>query len=122
MSDHHTINYIELPARDLAATKQFFSTVFAWQFVDYGPDYTAFGTAEAGVDGGFFRADVAGRVEAGAPLVVLYSEDLEASQRAVEAAGGEISTPIFDFPGGRRFHFIEPSGNELAVWAAPVQN
>ena len=121
MSNHHKINYVELPARDLAKTKQFFSVVFGWQFVDYGPDYSAFVGADAGMDGGFFRADVAGRAEAGASLIVLYSEDLEASQRKIEAAGGEISTPIFDFPGGRRFHFIEPSGNELAVWAPPVQ-
>lgn len=121
MSEHHKINYVELPARDLLATKQFFSTVFAWQFVDYGPDYASFSAAESGVDGGFFRADVAARVEVGAPLLVIFSEDLEASQRAVESAGGVISTPIFDFPGGRRFHFLEPSGNELAVWAAPTQ-
>lgn len=109
------INYVELPARDLAATQRFFSTVFNWVFTDHGPDYTAF--SEAGLDGGFFRSDKAANTEAGSALVVLYSSQLEVTLEQVREAGGIIRQPIFNFPGGRRFHFIEPSGNEFAVWS-----
>ncbi len=115
MSNHHLINYLELPARDLAATKAFFSHVFGWHFTDYGDDYAAF--SEAGVEGGFYRADMASLTQHGGALIVLYSNDLEATQRKVELAGAQIIKPIFSFPGGRRFHFLEPSGNELAVWS-----
>lgn len=114
MSRHEKINYVEFPSLDLDASKRFFAEAFGWRFVDYGPDYAAF--ADAGLDGGFFRADVAGRTERGSALVVLYSEALEATLAKVEAAGGEIVKPVFAFPGGRRFHFLEPGGNELAVW------
>lgn len=114
MSQHEKINYIEFPARDLTATKAFFQTVFAWHFEDYGPAYTAF--SNAGLAGGFFKADQHASTENGSALVVLFSDDLESTLKKVETAGGQISTPIFSFPGGRRFHFIEPSGNELAVW------
>ena len=109
------LNYLEYPARDLAATKAFFTAVFGWSFVDYGPDYTAF--AEAGLDGGFYRAALASRSSAGGALAVFYSEALEEVEQRVRAAGGEIVKPIFPFPGGRRFHFCEPSGNEFAVWS-----
>lgn len=112
---HHHINYIELPAANLAATKTFFQQVFSWQFTDYGPEYSAF--SESGVMGGFFQSDKASNTDNGGALVVLYSSDLEGSQAKVEAAGGQIKQAIFSFPGGRRFHFIEPSGNELAVWS-----
>jgi len=115
MNKHETINYVEFPARDLAATKAFFAQVFAWQFEDYGPDYMAF--SGAGLDGGFFRADLASRTDNGAALIVFYSEDLEATQSKVEAAGGVVVKPTFSFPGGRRFQFTEPSGNECAVWS-----
>lgn len=114
-SGHHNIQYVEFPSRDLAATKQFFMAAFGWSFVDYGPDYIAF--SAQGLDGGFFRADQVARTEQGAALVVLYSGNLEQSLVQVTQAGGEIIKPIFAFPGGRRFQFIEPGGNELAVWS-----
>ena len=111
------INYVEFPARDLEATKGFFEAAFGWSFVDYGPDYTAF--SNEGIDGGFFRSEMASVTEKGSALIVFYTENLEATQEAVVAAGGTIVKPIFAFPGGRRFQFLEPSGNELAVWSEP---
>jgi uncharacterized protein len=114
MPAHEKLNYVELPARDLPATRSFFSAAFGWTFTHYGPDYIAF--SNEGLDGGFYRADLAGSVAGGAALLVFYSDDLEATLTKVEEAGGEIVKTIFDFPGGRRFHFTEPSGNEFAVW------
>ena len=115
--DRH-INYIELPAGDMAATQSFYRDVFGWKFTDYGPEYASFSAAEAGVDGGF-RSDGAVRpADTGSGvLVVLYVTDLEATQERVRSAGARILKPIFSFPGGRRFHFRDPSGNELAVWS-----
>lgn len=113
--EHEKVNYVELAANNLAATKQFFTEVFKWEFTDYGPEYTAF--ANAGIDGGFYQADLKASAAQGSALVVFYSKTLEETQAKVEAAGGIISTAIFAFPGGRRFHFIEPSGNEFAVWS-----
>jgi len=104
------VNYVEWQSRDLARSKAFFSAAFGWQFTDYGPDYAAF--AE-GLDGGIETA----RDEPRAPLVVLKTDDLSAALDRVVAAGGEIVRPIFPFPGGRRFHFREPGGAELAVWS-----
>lgn len=115
MKKHETINYIELPARDLEATKLFFSKLFDWSFVDYGPNYSAF--TNSGIDGGFFRSEFTSTTENGSALIVFYSRDLEGTQARVERAGGAIIRPIFPFPGGRRFHFTEPSGNEFAVWS-----
>ncbi|WP_417665423.1 VOC family protein [Pseudidiomarina sp.] len=112
---HEKINYIELPARDIEATKAFFTEAFGWTFVDYGPDYAAI--ENAGLDGGFYRSDLVASTTTGSALVVLYSKELEASQTRVEETGGKIIKPIFDFPGGRRFHFTCPSGNEYAVWS-----
>jgi len=109
------LNYVEYPARDLVATKAFFSQAFNWEFEDYGPDYCAF--SNQGLDGGFYTADRCSTADNGGALLVLLSEDLEATQAKVEAAGGTVVRDIFDFPGGRRFHFTEPSGNELAVWS-----
>jgi predicted enzyme related to lactoylglutathione lyase len=114
MNLHEKINYVELPAKDLAATKAFFESVFGWSFVDYGPEYTAF--ENQGLDGGFFNSDLASSTEKGAALIVFYSNQLEATLAKVEKAGGSILRPIYSFPGGRRFHFTEPSGNEFAVW------
>jgi uncharacterized protein len=114
MNLHEKINYVELPAKDLAATKAFFESVFGWSFVDYGPEYTAF--ENQGLDGGFFQSDLASSTEKGAALIVFYSNQLEATLAKVEKAGGSILRPIYSFPGGRRFHFTEPSGNEFAVW------
>jgi len=115
MNEHEKINYVEFPACDLEATKRFFTNVFGWRFQDYGPDYTAF--EREGIEGGFFRAAMRSTTQNGAALIVLFSQDLEATLAKVEQAGGHIVRPIFDFPGGRRFHFAEPSGNELAVWS-----
>ncbi len=115
MNKHKKINYIELPACDIEATKQFFSTVFNWSFQDFGADYTAF--SDQGVDGGFFKSEQKSLCENGAALVVFYSHDLEETLEQITAAGGRISRAIFAFPGGRRFHFVEPSGNEFAVWS-----
>ncbi len=115
MKRHEKIDYVEFPARDLDATRAFFAAAFGWRFDDYGPDYCAF--AGEGLDGGFYRAPLHSSTQAGGALLVFYSEDLEATQARVERAGGQIVKPIFAFPGGRRFHFTEPSGNELAVWS-----
>lgn len=116
MNIHEKINYVEFPARDIEKTKSFFQKVFGWSFTDYGPEYTAF-SREAGIDGGFYKSDRNARTEQGSALVVFYSEDLEQTQQKIEAGGGDILQPIFTFPGGRRFHFSEPSGNEFAVWS-----
>ncbi len=114
MSAHHHINYIELPARDMAAMKAFYSQVFGWSYEDYGPQYAAI--IGAGIDGGLDAdAGARGPSDQGA-LVIFLSEDLEASLAAIVKAGGGVTVPIFDFPGGRRFHFTDPSGNELAIW------
>jgi predicted enzyme related to lactoylglutathione lyase len=111
-ANHHRIDYIELGTSDLAASKAFFQQVFGWEFTDYGPDYTSF--KDGRLDGGFsaIRPGMAGGA-----LLVLYSSDLEGTQKKVQAAGGKIILEIFSFPGGRRFHFGEPGGNELAVWS-----
>lgn len=114
-NQHEQINYVELPARDMAATKAFFEACFGWKFTDYGPEYTAFD--RAGLDGGFFQSELVAATSSGSALVVLFSERLEETLQKIEQSGGSISKPIFTFPGGRRFHFIEPSGNELAVWS-----
>lgn len=114
MSNHEKLNYLEYPAKDLAATKAFFSLVFDWNFTDYGPEYTAFDNQ--GLEGGFYLADLASDTSNGAALTVFYSNDLVATQKKIIAAGGKIIKAIFDFPGGQRFHFKEPSGNEFAVW------
>jgi predicted enzyme related to lactoylglutathione lyase len=108
------INYVEFPARDIEATKEFFTVVFGWTFEDFGPEYTAF--SNQGIDGGFFKSELASATGSGGALVVLYSDSIESLQNRIEKAGGTVVRPIFPFPGGRRFHFTEPSGNELAVW------
>ncbi len=117
MPEHEKINYVEYPARDLGATKRFFQEVFGWVFEDYGPNYAAF--SDQGLDGGFFKSEMAARASDGSALVVFYSKHLEDTLAKVMAAGGEVVKPIFSFPGGRRFHFTEPSGNEFAVWSEP---
>ncbi|MGV6800537.1 MAG: VOC family protein [bacterium] len=114
-----TIDYIELPATDLAAQKSFYSAVFGWHFTDYGPNYTAFSKQQAGRDGGFTTESKVGQGPSvtGGVLIVLYTEELEQMTYKITKAGGVINIPIFSFPGGRRFHFRDPSGNELAVWS-----
>ena len=115
MNQHEKINYVEYPARDIEASKAFFTRVFNWSFVDYGPDYTAF--SDEGVDGGFFRSDLSSSTENGSVLIVFYSNDLEQTLNKIEEGGGKIIKPVFSFPGGRRFHFTDPSDNEFAVWS-----
>ena len=114
MNKHEKLNYVEFPSNDLEKTKAFFTEAFAWTFVDYGPEYTAF--MNEGLDGGFFKSDKVALAETGSALLVFYSDNLEATQAIVESSGGKIMQEIFSFPGGRRFHFSEPSGNEFAVW------
>jgi uncharacterized protein len=114
MHTHHAIDYIEFTVRDVGAAKRFYAAAFGWSFVDYGPDYAAIKGTDGEV-GGLTRAD---KMRSAGPLVILYSDDLEASVAAVKKAGGDILQPPYSFPGGRRFHFADPSGNELAVWAA----
>lgn len=115
MDRHHNINYIEIPTKDIQASKTFFSSVFGWSFIDYGPEYCSF-TAQ-GIDGGFFASKETVSTKTGSPLIVLYSAKLEETQAEVESAGGKIIEPIFSFPGGRRFHFTDTAGNEYAVWS-----
>lgn len=112
-STNNHINYIEFKAKNLVEIKKFYSEVFGWAFTDYGPNYTAF--SESGVEGGFEKIN--GEIVNGA-LIVLYHHDLENVKSEIIKANGKISTDIFSFPGGRRFHFLDPSGNELAVWTA----
>lgn len=115
MHSHEKLNYVEFAAKDLAATKAFFSAVFGWEFVDYGHEYTAF--SNQGLDGGFYQSDACNRTASGGALLVFYSADINATLKNVENNGGEVIKPIFEFPGGVRFHFLEPSGNEFAVWS-----
>ena len=110
---HHAIDYVEITVTDMEAAKAFYATAFGWSLVDYGPDYS--GIQGSGKEVGGLRRD--SEVQAGGPLVILYSEALEDSVDAVTAAGGSILKPIYAFPGGRRFHFADPAGNELAVWS-----
>lgn len=115
MDDNEKINYVEFPARDIIATKDFFAKAFGWTFEDYGPEYTSF--SDSGIAGGFYKAELSARVETGSALIVLYSKDLESTYSKAVKAGAVILKEIFSFPGGRRFHFSEPSGNEFAVWS-----
>ncbi len=119
MTNHEKINYVELPAKNLKATKAFFSQVFGWSFEDFGPEYCAF--SNQGFNGGFYLSKLSSSTDKGAALLVFYSEDLEATQSRIKKAGGVIVKPVFAFPGGRRFHFTEPSGNEFAVWSDKVK-
>ncbi len=115
MLEHEKINYVEFPAQDIEASKAFFQQAFGWEFTDYGPDYTAF--SDQGLDGGFYRAYLKSNSEQGSALIVFYSKQLEETQAKIEKAGGLIVKPVFKFPGGRRFHFADPNGNEFAVWS-----
>lgn len=111
MSKHHTVDFFEIPVLDMAGAKAFYAAAFNWSYEDYGPEYADI--RGAGLAGGL-RLVTAGPTTGG-PLVIIYSNDLEASERAVTAAGATI-TERHEFPGGRRFHFVDPGGCELAVW------
>ena len=112
LSPHNNgVDYVEFAAPDFAPIKVFYGNAFGWTFTDYGPDYLAFDDAR--LAGGFRKGDPA----SGSTLVVLYADNLEASEKSVRDAGGEITAEIFSFPGGRRFQFKDPAGNDLAVWS-----
>ncbi|MCR9202064.1 MAG: VOC family protein [Planctomycetaceae bacterium] len=115
MSGALQIDYVEFPATDLNAVQAFYEQVFGWQFTDYGPDYKSF--ADGRLNGGFFSSSEKSQTQSGGALIVLYAADLETVRDAVSARGGQISKDIFSFPGGRRFQFLDPHGNELAVWS-----
>ena len=115
MNEHEKLNYVEFSANNLTETKDFFISAFSWSFEDFGPEYTAF--SGEGLDGGFFKSEQSSSTNNGAALLVFYSNDLESTLAKVESSGGKIIKPIFLFPGGQRFHFTEPSGNEFAVWS-----
>ena len=106
------VDYIEFLTTNIEETKKFYSEVFGWEFTDYGPEYTSF--TDGRLAGGFA---IAPEVTAGGPLVVLYSTNLEEVEASIRNSGGRIARDPFEFPGGRRFHFTDPSGNELAVWS-----
>jgi uncharacterized protein len=106
------IDYVEMNVADIQRSKAFYGAAFGWRFTDYGPDYCEF--ADGRLTGGFTTH---GKPTPGGPLIVLYADDLAGIQSRVEAAGGRIAKPIFKFPGGRRFHFLDPDGYELAVWS-----
>jgi len=111
-ADAVRIDYVEFSATDLPAIKRFYTAAFGWAFTDYGDAYTAFNCGN--LNGGFAKAD---SVRPSSPLIVLYAKDLAAAERNVTQAGGRIIKPTYAFPGGKRFHFADPSGNELAVWS-----
>ena len=106
------IDYIEIPVTGMAESKQFYGEVFGWKFVDYAPDYVGFNDGR--LDGGFRKES---SVQRGGPLVVFYATELKNVESEIKQAGGIIVVEIFEFPGGKRFHFTDPSGNELAVWS-----
>lgn len=115
MSPEKKIDYIEIPATEIDATKAFFSSLMGWEFEDYGPAYSCFNDGR--LKGGFYLSDKKFTVAHGAPLLVFYTSQLEVTRDQVAGLGGEIFKDIFSFPGGRRFHFIDPSGNEFAFWS-----
>ncbi len=115
MNIHEKLNYVEYPSNNLNATKAFFSKAFGWSFQDYGSEYTAF--SNEGLDGGFFKSENKSITANGAALLVFYSNNIEETLSKVENSGGVVVEAIFEFPGGCRFHFTEPSGNEFAVWS-----
>jgi len=111
----NTIDYVEMPTRNLTETKRFFSGLFGWSFRDYGPDYSSFDDGR--MAGGYFTSDKTAGVQSGGVLVVFYHPDLTKVLAEVKNLGGEITREIFEFPGGRRFHFREPGGGEFAIWS-----
>ncbi|WP_029265376.1 MULTISPECIES: VOC family protein [unclassified Microbacterium] len=114
---HHSLDYIELVVTDMEASKRFFGDAFGWSFNDYGPGYAGIVSprGDGNEAGGLMLADEPRPV--GGPLVLLYSEDLDATKAAIEKAGGTILQEPYAFPGGRRLHFADPTGTELGVWS-----
>lgn len=115
MNKHEKLNYVEFAAKDLNATKRFFTATFGWRFKDHGSEYSYF--TNQGLNGGFYKAELSSQTESGGALLVFYSAEIEDTMHRIVQNGGKIIRPIFEFPGGCRFHFQEPSGNEFAVWS-----
>lgn len=117
MHRHHAIDYVELTVTDLDEAKRFYTAAFGWKFNDYGPEYAGIQSplGESAPEVGGLRLDT--EVRTGGPFVLLYSTDLDQTVQAVTDAGGRVVDGPYEFPGGRRFHFHDPSGNELGVWA-----
>ncbi len=115
MQTDKTIDYVEFAASDLAEVQTFYETVFGWEFTSWGDDYSSF--SDGKMNGGFYRAPLQSTASIGGALVVLYASDLEATQKRVASANGKIVKAIISFPGGRRFQFTDPAGNELGVWS-----
>lgn len=115
MPTDQKIDYLELPARDLDAVQVFYEMAFGWLFTDYGPEYRAF--SDGKIDGGFYKSETQSSTENGAALIIIYTTNLEQTRESVITSGGSVIKEIFSFPGGRRFHFVDPNRNELAVWS-----
>ena len=118
MHAENKIDYVEIPVTDLNQTREFFSELFGWSFQEWGDDYMSFNDGR--LDGGFRRADEP--APSNGVLLVFYSEDLERDVERVKQLGASISQEIFSFPGGRRFHFVDPAGNEYALWSMSLEN
>lgn len=115
MKKQGAIDYVEFPVRDMSATKKFFSAVFGWTFSDYGDEYSCF--HGAGIDGGIYKSAMVVNADNGSPLLVFYDPDLDVVMARIKQSGGNIKRPVYSFPGGQRFHFTDPSGNEYSVWS-----
>jgi predicted enzyme related to lactoylglutathione lyase len=114
MSEEARIDYIEIPVTDINKTRDFFAALYGWEFQEWGPDYFSFNDGR--LDGGLRRAEEP--APATGVLIVFYSIDLERDLARVQELGATISQPVFEFPGGRRFHFVDPAGTEFAMWSA----
>ena len=111
--NNHRLDYVEFATRDVAAAKKFYAAAFGWKFTDYGPDYVSF--EDGRIAGGFYTAaDAPTKMN---PMTVIFAVNLEDAEARVKAAGGKIVKPSFEFPGGRRFQFTDPTGLELSVWS-----
>ncbi|MFC2156574.1 VOC family protein [Acidobacteriota bacterium] len=112
--NNNGIDYIEFSVTDMEEAKSFYGDVFGWTFQDWGPDYASFNDGR--IDGGLRKVE---SLKSGSPLVIFYSVDLKNIRDKIESTGCPITQDIFEFPGGKRFHFNDPFGNELAVWSEP---
>ena len=115
MPSHQKVDYLELPAKNFDTIQSFYEKAFEWSFTDYGPEYRAF--TDGKIDGGFYKSDLHSSVQKGSVLVILYALNLEEIKNKIISSGGGVLKDIFLFPGGHRFHFTDPNGNELAVWS-----
>ena len=115
MPDENKIDYLEIPSSDLPASKSFFTSMFGWQFTDYGDEYCSF--EDGRITGGFYKSDQTASYAEGSVLIVFFANDLEAALQKVVDSGGSVVRDVFSFPGGRRFHFADPTGNEFAIWS-----